>query len=126
MEVIQIASNYGKYFKQEEFTCKCGCGGCDISQNLVNKLNTVREILGKPIKINSGFRCEDHNRKIGGSATSSHLRGLAVDIRANESSYRHELLKVLYFVGFNRIGIDETFIHVDIDDLKPQKVTFLY
>lgn len=121
-----MAYDFGRNFNANEFCCSCGCGGCDISQILVDKLNTVREILKKPIVINSGFRCESHNRKIGGSATSSHLRGLAVDIKANDSLYRHQLLKVLYFVGFSRIGIDKDFIHIDIDDIKSQNVTYLY
>lgn len=121
-----LAYNFGKYFKSDEFKCKCGCEEFDFSQNLADKLNTVREILGKPIVINSGFRCKKHNLDSGGSATSSHCKGLAVDIKAVDSVYRHQLLKVLFFVGFNRIGIDKKFIHVDIDEDKPQKVTFIY
>lgn len=121
-----MAYDFGRYFTKNEFSCKCGCGGCDISQKLVDKLNTSRELLKEPIVINSGFRCEEHNHKIGGSATSSHLRGLAVDIKAFDSSYRYKLLNILFFVGFSRIGIDKDFIHIDIDDIKPQKVTFLY
>lgn len=121
-----MAYNFGKYFSSKEFRCKCGCGGLDISQKLIDRLNTVREILGKPIVISSGYRCLKHNRAEGSNDTSSHIKGLAVDIKAVDSSYRYELLKVLFFVGFVRIGIDKDFIHIDIDDTKPQKITYLY
>ena len=118
--------DYGKYFVSSEFECRCGCGNCDISKTLVEKLNTVRELLKEPITINSGVRCLEHNRFIGSKDTSSHIKGLAVDIKATDSVYRYKLLRVLYFLGFERIGIDKNFIHVDIDKDKPQKITYLY
>lgn len=121
-----MAYNFGKHFEKEEFTCRCGCGGLDISQKLIDKLNTTRELLQKPIFINSGYRCLAHNRLVGSTDTSSHVKGLAVDIKANNGVYRYELLKILFFVGFKRIGIDKDFIHVDIDEDKSQKITYLY
>lgn len=121
-----MASSFGKYFTKEEFVCKCGCGGCDISQKLVDKLNTVRELSKERMTINSGFRCLSHNKAIGSSDTSSHCKGLAVDIQADNSAYRYKLLRILYFLGFERIGIHDKFIHVDIDENKPQNITYLY
>ncbi|MDD2651733.1 MAG: D-Ala-D-Ala carboxypeptidase family metallohydrolase [Sulfurimonas sp.] len=121
-----MAYDFGRYFKPKEFECGCGCGGLDISQKLVDRLNTARELLKQPIVINSGFRCLEHNRKIGSEDSSAHVKGLAVDIRAIDSNYRYKLLNVLFFCGFFRIGIDKDFIHIDIDESKPQKVTFLY
>ncbi len=118
--------DYGKHFTRSEFECKCGCGNGDISKTLVEKLNTVRELLKEPITITSGVRCLKHNRFIGSKDTSSHIKGLAVDIKATDSVYRYKLLRVLYFLGFERIGIDKDFIHVDIDKDKPQKITYLY
>lgn len=44
-------------------------------------LEPLREEWGGPITINSGYRSADHNRSVGGSATSLHLQGLAVDIK---------------------------------------------
>ena len=49
---------------------------------LVDKiLDPLREAYGKPIFVTSGFRCEELNRLIGGSKTSQHRTGQAVDIR---------------------------------------------
>lgn len=45
-----------------------------------NLLEPLREYLGKPIVITSGYRCEKLNRKVGGSSSSQHLYGQAVDI----------------------------------------------
>lgn len=41
----------------------------------------VREIIGKPIIINSGYRCVKLNNAVGGSLTSQHLYAEAIDIR---------------------------------------------
>ena len=49
---------------------------------LVDKiLDPLREAYGKPIIVTSGFRCDELNRLIGGSKTSQHRTGQAVDIR---------------------------------------------
>jgi hypothetical protein len=39
----------------------------------------VRDHFGKPVKINSGFRCPTLNQATGGSATSDHCKGQACD-----------------------------------------------
>lgn len=43
----------------------------------------VREIIGKPIIINSGFRCVKLNNAVGGSLSSQHLYAEAIDIRVS-------------------------------------------
>ena len=40
----------------------------------------LREYVGGPIKINSFFRCPELNKAIGGSYTSQHCKGQAIDI----------------------------------------------
>ena len=47
---------------------------------LVLALQALRDLIGKPIKINSGFRCITHNRRVGGEEGSFHTLGKAVDI----------------------------------------------
>jgi hypothetical protein len=44
-----------------------------------NILQPVRDHFGKPVKINSGFRCPALNQATGGSATSDHCKGQACD-----------------------------------------------
>ena len=114
-----------QYFKDSEFACKCGCSG-NIKPELLEKLHRAREIAGVPFVITSGYRCKEHNAKIGGSPTSSHLKGLAVDIRISNQN-DGKILKALYCAGFNRVGIDEnSFIHVDIDSDKATDSLWFY
>ena len=53
----------------------------DAMELCENVLEPLREKLGKPIRITSGYRCYELNKAIGGSATSQHCRGQAVDIK---------------------------------------------
>ena len=74
-----------KYFTMNEFECHCGCRMPDSARvNIValveEVLDPAREILGRPIVVNSGYRCERHNRDVGGVRNSQHLRGEAADI----------------------------------------------
>ena len=114
-----------KHFTHDEFTCPC-CGGNKISINLVKKLDEARELAGIPFVINSGYRCKKHNKVVGGTITSSHLKGLAVDLKVTNSRSRYIILTALIKVGFNRIGIGASFIHCDIDKDKSQNVIWTY
>lgn len=54
--------------------------------NLTNKiLQPIRNKFGKPIKINSGFRCEKLNKKVGGASNSDHKYGAACDITCDNN-----------------------------------------
>jgi uncharacterized protein YcbK (DUF882 family) len=52
-----------------------------------NVLDPLREAYDKPIIVISGYRNEQLNRMIGGSKTSQHVKGQAVDIRSVEDTY---------------------------------------
>ena len=117
-----------EHFTKEEFDCQCGCGNGDIkiSERLVHELEVVRVHYGKPMRVNSGIRCLSHNRKIGSRDTSSHIKGLAVDISCKDMGTRLELVKRLLRDGeFKRMGIHKDFIHVDVDYDKPKGI-FIY
>jgi len=85
-------------------------------------LDYARRSAGIPFHINSGFRTLDHNEKVGGVIGSAHTKGVAADIQAKTSFERYIILKSLLSVGFNRLGIYSTFIHVDMDNDKNQNV----
>lgn len=89
---------------------------------LVSFLDEVRAEFGEPIVVNSGYRSDIVNQKVGGVHTSLHLQGRAADIRPlyeNGREYYSELNR-LYMILFRRQ--DETseliryreFIHVAI------------
>ena len=111
-------------FSSHEFRCAC-CETSNMDIEFVDRLQFVRDVIGKSLKINSGFRCFSHNRAVGGADNSSHLTGVAADIRCTTSADRMVLLNVLPDY-FNRIGIASRFIHVDIDTSKASDVLWVY
>tara|TARA_Y100000401_G_scaffold116781_1_gene123415 strand:+ start:1301 stop:1693 length:393 start_codon:yes stop_codon:yes gene_type:complete len=115
-----------KHFKKSEFTCKCGCGETVISDDLLYMLDKAREFAKKPFKINSGYRCKNHpeSKK---NPTSSHIKGLAVDIECKDSNTRAIMMDALVYADFERFGLHKSFIHVDIDVVdKVSPVIWLY
>jgi zinc D-Ala-D-Ala carboxypeptidase len=110
-------------FSRNEFACPC-CGKDDISLLLVTKLQGARDALAIPFMINSGVRCEKHNREKGGKDNSAHLRGMAADIACSDSHTRYKMVQ--YLIGkFARLEVGSTWIHVDVDESLPQEVLFL-
>ena len=118
-------STMWKHFKYDEFKCPC-CRENKTSHKLIDLLDQAREKAGIAFVITSGYRCEKHNREVGGVENSAHTKGLAADIQCLNSQDRYRIVKALLEVGFRRIGIGRTFIHVDIDDSKIQNVIWLY
>tara|TARA_R110002096_G_scaffold72462_2_gene172662 strand:+ start:730 stop:1053 length:324 start_codon:yes stop_codon:yes gene_type:complete len=105
-----------KYFKNIEE---------NMNESFLMRLDEAREYAGIPFIINSAYRSPTHPESIK-RPTSSHIKGLAVDISATSSRQRGLILEALRAVGFNRIGIANTFIHIDMDYDKDQDVTWLY
>ena len=116
-----------RYFTYREFDSpdKPGSGHA-MSPVVLGMLDAARKHYGKAIKINSGFRTEAHNEKVGGVKTSSHLKGLAIDIHIDGSTDRFALYEALRKVGFKRLGVAKTFIHADIDPGKSPDVMWVY
>jgi uncharacterized protein YcbK (DUF882 family) len=58
-----------------------------VVENLKNLcefvLEPLRELVGKPIKINSGYRCFALNEAVGGSKESQHMQGKAADLKVD-------------------------------------------
>ena len=116
-----------KYFNYSEFDSPDVQGsGQLMDKRLLKKLDKVREIVGEPIIITSGFRTPAHNESVNGVEFSSHLKGLAVDIAIRHSRMRFKLISALFEVGINRIGIADNFIHIDIDPDKDENVIWTY
>ena len=105
-----------KYFKEVEYK---------MDKDFLAKLDEAREYARVPFVINSAYRSPEHPESIK-NPTSSHIKGLAVDIRTTDSRTRYRVLEALIKVGFNRIGIADTFIHVDDDKDKSSKVIWTY
>lgn len=114
------------YFARKEIECPC-CGLYCPDEEFLTYLNELREACGFPIFLNSFCRCEKHNREIGGSPRSAHLRGLAADIRIPDNYTRAVIIGNWTLIAnkYNlpyRIEIGKHYIHIDIDRTKPQPI----
>lgn len=79
----------------------------------INLLQPVRDIYGKPMYINSGFRSPEVNKAVGGSPDSQHMKGEAADVASEHPAELVECLK--------RSGLDfdqciqySTFVHLSL------------
>lgn len=52
----------------------------DNLNKLADYLDVIREKVGKPILVSSGFRCPVLNKAVGGVSNSQHQKGLAADL----------------------------------------------
>ena len=112
------------HFRPEEIACRhCGELPQTIDLEVLDKLELLRARLGRPLKINSGYRCGIHNALIGGATFSQH-KSLAVDISLSGHD-QETLYRTALQIGFLGIGIAETFIHLDmrreIDGYQPPR-----
>lgn len=106
-----------KYFTDKELACKC-CGVNLMEQKFVDLLTQFRIRWGRPLVINSAYRCAKHNQEVGGTNMSQHLKGNAVDIKVIAPD-RFYFVKLAYELGFTGIGIDKEFIHLDKRESAP-------
>lgn len=118
---------FNKFFNSKEFDSPDVLySGVRMNNDFIHKLSIARVLADIPFIINSGYRTQSHNEKIGGAVYSSHLKGLACDIRVTNDYQRFVITKSLLEAGFTRIGIAPTFIHVDDDKLKKQNIIWCY
>jgi len=78
-------------------------------------LEPARQRLGKPIMVNSGFRCQVHNAAVGGASSSQHMRGEAADVRSVQGSgfTVQDLARVIVANGrWDQMILYPTFVHV--------------
>lgn len=90
----------------------------DNLNKLADYLDVIREKLGKPILVNSGFRCPVLNKAVGGVANSQHIKGLAADLVCADME---KLLSVIRKTGGfdqlikeHRKGSNSYWLHVSV------------
>lgn len=118
-----------KYFTKEELIrCYRETGRCKecrltqavkkmsygIDENIealvTEVLDPARRKYGKPVVVNSGFRCPLHNSAVGGVANSQHTRGEAADVHCEDN---RKLARIIVEAGrFDQLIIYPTFLHV--------------
>lgn len=115
----------GEYFDDYEFACRCDRHGVDaeghpildhiIDKRLIDVLDKIRERLGVPITVNSGYRCPEHNEEVGGVPNSQHVEGTAADITYDGIDVDY-LAQIAEECGADGIGkyYQQGFVHVDV------------
>ena len=112
-----------KNFSRYEFDCPCGCGTQMVDPELAEKLQRIRDVVGKKIKITSGYRCLKRNQDAGGGTNSRHRYGMAADWRLEDRSLNPVALGILAVeAGFGGVGIywygNYAFVHADTRNAK--------
>ena len=110
------------YFSEQEMKCRCQRPTCDavaMDPEFMEALDTLRERVGRPLRVTSGARCAFWNAHEGGQPDSAHLTGQAADLEIRTSPRRWEVVAANFRppVLFTRLGIAPTFVHVDAADL---------
>ena len=108
---VKLSAN----FKVSEFACKDGSDTVFISSVLVTVLQKIRDHFAKPVIINSAYRNDAYNKKVGGADYSQHKYGTAADIHISGVSPA-EIAAYVETIMPNTggIGIYSSFVHVDV------------
>jgi len=121
-----------RYFTYDEFDSPDVPGsGHQMRQEFLDMLDEARHISGVPFRITSGFRTPSYQEELKRrgykvSETSAHLDGWAADISATTSNRRWLIIHALLQVGFTRIGVADSFVHVDCHPDRVANVMWLY
>ncbi len=109
------AKSLSRNFLVREFACQDGTDTVFVAPELVGVLQDIRDHFGRPVTVNSGYRTEAHNKKVGGASYSQHKYGVAADIAVSGvaplavARYAQALLPDRGGVGLYKWGV-----HVDV------------
>ena len=116
---MQLTSN----FNLAEFACKDGTPvPNDLIPNvelLAKNLQVLRDHLGEPIHVNSGYRSPAHNAKVGGKKNSYHMKAMAADITCKSKTPKQLAALIEKLIAAKKmkqggIGIYPGFVHYDV------------
>ena len=104
------------YFTKDEMRCQCGCRQDGMSDTFMKKLTALRAEWGKPMVVNSAYRCTQHPIEARKAKPGAHATGRAVDIAVQGDEARR-LLHLAISHGFTGIGVQQKgggrFLHFD-------------
>ena len=105
-----------KNFSRHEFACHCGCCCADVVPELVEHLQSLRDLIGQPVIVVSGCRCPTHNAAVDGARNSQHMAGRAADVRVKGMSPAElkRLAETILNFRYGGIGLYDTFVHLDV------------
>lgn len=114
-----------EHFSLEELTFSSSAERLGIDNNagleivthltiLAQGLEKVRSLLGAPLRIDSGYRCEALNAAIGGAKNSAHMQGFAADFLCPQFGSPTEIVKAIIAsdIDFDQVIQEGTWVHI--------------
>ena len=112
MNDFQLSEN----FNLKEFECTHPeHKHVQLDEKLLEKLQKLRSKIGRPLIINSAYRCPERNAQVGGAKKSQHLFGRAADVSMhNLNLSQNQILEMAKNLDFTGIGLYNNFVHLDV------------
>jgi len=110
-------------FALREFQCHDGVGVPEeLMENvtlLAENLQVIRDEIGKPIRIISGYRHPEYNKKIGGAKKSQHMTAKAADLKVSGMEPVELWRVIIKLIKEGKlhaggVGLYTTFVHYDV------------
>jgi hypothetical protein len=95
--------------------CTCGHAKCDkrsVKQQVLNKVQCIREDANRPLTITSAGRCQYHPNEIHRTEPADHQKCIAVDIFYTTILERNELMVLAGRHGANAVAAGKNFVHM--------------
>lgn len=82
-----------------------------------HRMEAVRDLLGKPIHVNSAYRCPKLNKAVGSKSTSAHLIGYAVDFICPGFGSPLDICRAIASsdLEFDQLIFEGTWVHISFD-----------
>ena len=122
-----------KNFTTDEMACSC-CGKSDMDDEFMRILQSIRDEMQRPLKITSGFRCEEHNQRVSTTGKKGpHTFAKAADILISGADAMR-LFTIAQKHGVSGVGMSQRgahakrFVHLDIlsPDEGPRPTVWTY
>ena len=131
-----------KYFSVKEFThsdtaVKRGITNLPNAEHLeqniqksAEKLDKIREYLGFPLIVSSWFRCDELNKAVGGSASSDHRNGFAIDVTSRKQDAFALAVSIVEAceklgITYDQVIFEQTWVHISFAPRnRLQKLTY--
>lgn len=128
-------SRLSKYFTLEELTASQyairhridntpSASVLNVLRTTAVKLDAVRQLLGRPVYVSSGYRCPKLNAAIGGAKTSQHVKGEAVDFTCAKFGTPYAIVKAIKSssIEFDQLICEGTWVHISFSSSPRREV----
>jgi uncharacterized protein YcbK (DUF882 family) len=112
-----------KHFDISEFRCR-ETGENDMKEEFIHMLDELRERVGFPMVVTSGYRSKQHTAERSKEKGGTHTQGIAADIAVSNGFQRMNLVHEALKMGFGGIGVARTFVHIDMRATTPVMWTY--